>query len=195
MTKFKLRTGRLKAKGFTFNIIRDGDAGVFELLKDKVSLDELSELIYLFFAEVRETILNEKFGFEMPLHIGSLQISGVKEQAYKLGNAPRKLNKAVINPNYHTNGYVYRLLFKYNNNLNSKRELVAEFPNAWLYSFTATDTMRDIMCKKIKAGQWQHWPRYDHRTERLAKTYNVVARKARQRESKTKANDDTKDNQ
>jgi hypothetical protein len=95
MYKFKLRQGRIKEKEYCFNVMRDGEAP-YEKIKEKVTLDELSQIAYTFFEEMSKCVVDEKFGVELPLSLGYIQVSGIKETAYKLGNSPSKLGKAVV---------------------------------------------------------------------------------------------------
>lgn len=157
--RWKLKVGRLREKEYCFHVLRDGSAGVYDLLKDKISLEELSGLIYLFFEEMRDAIVNEGLGVELPLNMGYLQVTGIKEIAFKIGKAPVSLNKAVVNPNYHTEGYVFKSWYKYNNSDNAVKKNVGIYYNAHMYQFKACKHLKKQITDKIKNGSWKHWSR------------------------------------
>jgi len=157
--KWKLRVGRLREKEYCFHVLRDGNAGVYDLLKEKISLDDLSELIYLFFDEMRLAVVEEGLGVELPLNLGYIQVSGVKETAYKVGKSPVTLNKAIVNPNYHTDGYVFKSWYRYNNTDNIIKKRVGVYQNASMYQFKACKNLKKMITDKIRAGKWKHWGR------------------------------------
>ena len=160
--KFKLRAGRLVDKEWCFNILRDGNANVYNLLKNKISLEEMSELIYFFFEEMSNVIVDEKLGVEIPQSIGYIQVTGIKQTAYKVGGSSSKLKKAIVQPNYHTDGYVFRSWYKFTNNDNLIKSKVGLFDNAWMYRFKAGKPFKKKLATKIKAGHWKHYARVDN---------------------------------
>jgi len=168
--KFKLHAGRLVPEKWCFNILRDGNAGVYNLLKEKISLDDLSKLIYLFFDAMSTSVVDEKLGIELPQSIGYIQITGIKQTAYKLGGSSSKLGRAVVNPNYHTDGYVFKTWYKFTNNDNVVKNKIGLYENAWMYRFKASAVLKKKMVKKIKAGQWKHYPRVETKAEFFPKS-------------------------
>lgn len=173
MYKFKLRRGRLKEKEFCYNVLRDGIAP-YENIKDKVTLDELSEIVYLFFEEMNKCVVEEKFGVELPVTLGYIQISGIKETAYKIGASPSKLGKAVVNPNYHTDGYVFRAWYRFTNTDNLIKSRVGVYPNASLYKFKSCKSLKVNMTKKIKDNEWKHWGRVEGSRQLFAKSSSAI---------------------
>lgn len=172
--RFKQRVGRKKEKVFAFDIMRDGDAtGVYEALKEKVSLEELSELIYSFFDEVGNVVVEERLGVELPCGIGYIQVSGIKERAYKLGDASKKLKKAVVQPNYHTEGYVFVSWYKFTNNDSTIKRKVGLFENAKLYRLKAAVPLQRKIKEKIKSGKWNVWAKFDKRSEMFGSHFKI----------------------
>ena len=168
--KFKLRKGRYSDKKYCFNILRDGNADIHNLLKEKISLEDLSELIYLFFEEFSNQVLENKLGIEIPNNIGYIRVLGLKKPAYKLGQSPSKLGKAVINPNYNTEGYVFRTYYIYTNTDNIVKSRVGLFENAYLYSFKTSKPFREKLTKHIRSGKWKNFPLLNNYSDLLPKS-------------------------
>jgi hypothetical protein len=162
--KFKMRKGRKRVNRFCYDVFRNGSAaGVYNKLKEKVSLEEISELIYLFLEETRETIITERLGVELPCGIGYIQVSGVKEKAYKVGAAPKKVRKAVVNPNYHTEGYVFKSWYRFTNNDSIIKRKVGLFEHAHMYRFAASKSVKRMIKEHIQEGKWTNWGRFENR--------------------------------
>ena len=166
---FKLRDGRIKDKKLCFNVLRDGDDTICKLIPS-LTHTEISEFLYLYFEEVRKVIIEEELGFEMPETIGYILVSGIHETAYKLGEASRKLNKAVVQPNYHTDGYVYKGWYKYTNNDNIVKKRIGVYPNAFMYKFKSNARLKKDITNTIKAGNFKHWGRFKNRYVLMAGT-------------------------
>ena len=167
--KFKLNRGRFSDKKYCFNILRDGNADIYNLLKEKISLEELSELIYLFFEEFSNQVLENKLGVEIPNNIGYIRVLGLKKTAYKLGKSPSTLNRAVVNPNYNTEGYVFKTFYIYTNTDNLIKERIGLYENAFLYSFKTSKPFRAKLTKHIREGKWKNFPLLNNYSEMLPK--------------------------
>lgn len=163
--KVKLKCGRYREKNICFNVLRDGHINIHDSLKDKVTVEELSLIIYAFFEEVLESIINEGIGFEIPLSIGYIQISGTKETAYKLGDIPSKLNRSIIQPNYHTDGYVFKSWYRFTNNDSILKSKIGTVKNCFMYRFKSTTGFRRKMTAKIKSGEFRHWGMFNFKWE------------------------------
>jgi len=116
------------------------------------------------------SVVDEKLGIELPQSIGYIQITGIKQTAYKLGGSSSKLGRAVVNPNYHTDGYVFKTWYKFTNNDNVVKNKIGLYENAWMYRFKASAVLKKKMVKKIKAGQWKHYPRVETKAEFFPKS-------------------------
>jgi hypothetical protein len=169
-TGWKLRDGRIKDKELCWNVLRDGENGVYDLLNSNISFEEVSEFLYLYFEEIRNVIVEESLGFLVPENIGYFQVTGIKEVAYKLGKIPSKLGKAVVLNNYETDGYVYISWYKFTNNDSIIKKRVGVFQTANLYRWRSSTKLKRLIHKTIVEGNFKHWGKVDNRTELYSKS-------------------------